>query len=550
MNQPAEWHFLPGRLLHSHCTTLPSGGIPSGSYTDILCEINPKIDFIKNLFCYNSPILLKESSSMASSLHENTLGQFTHQTDVGPVHPTGSCAYNIEQQSYTITGAGANIGWNQDSFHFVWRRLRGDFILTARATFLGAGDNPHLRVGWMARTSLDAGSPHVSATITVIGLPSLEFRRMPGAQTEEIKVDLNGADVIQLERKGNTYIMSVARFGQPFVAVQVSDIDLGGEVYIGLFVCSHEGDSLAQATFQDVRFVKPVEGDFVRERGPFGSHLEILDISTGHRRIVLSADHVFEAPNWTRDGSALIYNCGGLLYRFDLPAGTPSLLDTGQAVRNNNDHVLSSDGSMLAISNHDPEDDLARVYTVPIQGGIPKIITSLGPSYLHGWSPDGRFLVYTGERNGQFDIYRISVEGGEEVQLTSSVGLDDGPEYTPDGRYIYFNSVRSGSMQIWRMEPDGSQPEQMTDDACNNWFPHISPDGKWVVFVSYLPGEVEPGDHPPAKRVYLRLMPLDGGTPKVLAYLYGGQGSMNVPSWSPDSRQLAFVSNTVPFQGS
>ncbi len=173
-------------------------------------------------------------------------------------------------------------------------------------------------------------------------------------------------------------------------------------------------------------------------------------------------------------------------------------------------------------------------------------ITPTGPSYLHGWSPDGQFLVYTGQRHGQFDIYRIAAGGGEEVQLTNSVGLDDGPEYAPDGEYIYFNSVRSGRMQIWRMQADGSGEEQLTDDEYNNWFPHISPDGQWVAFITYLVGEAEPSDHPAAKRIYLRLMPRAGGEPRVLAYLYGGQGTMNVPSWSPDSKRLAFVSNTVP----
>ena len=354
--------------------------------------------------------------------------------------------------------------------------------------------------------------------------------------------------MIQLERKGSTYIMSVAQFGEPFTAVQASEIDLGEVVYLGLFVCSHADEVVEKATFRNVRIVAPVKEGFDRGKDPFGSRMEILDIASGDRRIIYSTDDVFEAPNWTRDGGALIFNCAGQLFRFDLETKMPpALIDTQDVVRNNNDHVLSFDGSLLAISSHTGKEGHSMVYTVPLQGGKPKQVTLTGPSYLHGWSPDGKYLVYTGQRNGAFDIYRIPVEGGDEIQLTNTPGLDDGPEYTPDGKFIYFNSVRSGLMQIWRMKADGSDQEQLTNDEYNNWFPHISPDGQWVIFVTYLVNETAPGDHPAAKRIYLRLMPLDGGTPKVLAYLYGGQGTMNVPSWSPDGKKVAFVSNTVPF---
>ncbi len=272
------------------------------------------------------------------------------------------------------------------------------------------------------------------------------------------------------------------------------------------------------------------------------SSLEILDIATGSRRVVYRTATHLEAPNWTRYGHALIYNSHGRLYRFDLARQAPTLLDTGFATRNNNDHVLSFDGTLLGISHHSAEDQgHAIVYTLPITGGTPRRITAQGPSYLHGWSPDGRFLVYTGQRNGDFDIYRIAVDGGAETQLTTAPGLDDGPEYTPDGGYIYFNSVRSGTMQIWRMRADGSAQEQVTDDAYNNWFPHISPDGRWIVMLSYGQ-EVDPSAHPPGQQVALRLLPTAGGTPQVVAELYGGQGTINVHSWAPDSQQFAFVS--------
>ena len=483
---------------------------------------------------------------MTNSSHPNIPNPFENHSDVGSVRTPGTCVYDSEQQVYSLASAGANIWGDHDDFLFVWRRMRGDFIVTMRAEFIGAGVNPHRKLGWMARTSLDTSSPEVSTGIHGDGLVILQFRRAQAGPTEEVRTALNGADVIQLERQGSTYIMSVAQFGEPFTTVQVTDLDLGDELYVGLYLCSHEEEIVEKATFRDVRVVVPVKADFDRGRDPFASRLEILDVPSGRRRILYSTDSVIEAPNWTRDGKALIYNSAGRLYRLDLQSLTHQIIDTGDVVRNNNDHVLSFDGSMLAISSHAGTENHSMVYTVPLQGGQPTQVTPTGPSYLHGWSPDGRFLVYTGQRNGDYDIYRIPVDGGEEIQLTTAPGLDDGPEYTPDGSYIYFNSVRTGRMQIWRMKPDGSDQEQLTDDEYNNWFPHISPDGSQVVFLSYLVGEVEPSDHPAAKRVYLRTIPLDGGTPTVLAYLYGGQGTMNVPSWSPDGTKMAFVSNTVP----
>lgn len=183
------------------------------------------------------------------------------------------------------------------------------------------------------------------------------------------------------------------------------------------------------------------------------------------------------------------------------------------------------------------------MYYLPITGGEPIKVTKNTPSYFHGWSPDGKEMAFIGQRNGNFDVYKISREGGEEIRLTTAEGLDDGSEYTPDGNYIYFNSVRTGTMQIWRMKPDGSDQEQITHDQLNNWFPHVSPDGKWIVFITFG-NDVDPGDHPFYKQVYLRMMPVSGGKPIVIAYLYGGQGTINVPSWSPDSRKIAFVSNS------
>ncbi|MCJ7488480.1 MAG: biopolymer transporter TolR, partial [Candidatus Aminicenantes bacterium] len=236
----------------------------------------------------------------------------------------------------------------------------------------------------------------------------------------------------------------------------------------------------------------------------------------------------------------------GFLNRFELATGKTTRLETGFATANNNDHVLSFDGKRLGISHHSAEDkDESIVYVLPVKGGTPKRVTPKGPSYLHGWSPDGRSLVYTGGRDGNYDVYRIPVEGGDEVRLTDAPGLDDGPEYAPDGRAIYFNSARTGDMRIWRMAPDGSGQEPVTSGELHDWFPHVSPDGKRIVFLSFQK-DIAAEDHPFYKQVYIRMMSAADGPdePRVIAYVYGGQGTINVPSWSPDGKKIAFVSNS------
>ncbi|HET9635751.1 MAG TPA: DUF5050 domain-containing protein [Gemmatimonadaceae bacterium] len=476
------------------------------------------------------------------------IGIFDGHGDVGTVRRAGSASYDPRTQSYVISGSGQNMWAGRDDFHYVWKRLTGNFILSTRARFIGRGVEAHRKIGWTIRPTLDETSPQVTAALHGDGLMSLQFRRAKGGTTEEIKSpdSLPNADaVIQLERRDGTYVMSVARYGDTLVSTQLTDLALPDTVYVGLFVCAHNDSVVERGEFSNVRITIPPKTGYVPYRDYLGSNLEILDVGTGNATIVHQYQGSFQAPNWTTDGKALIYAQEGKLYRFDLATKTPSVINTDFATRNNNDHVLSFDGRMLAISNHSPADsNVSIVYTVPTTGGVPKRITAKGPSYLHGWSPDGRWLVYVGQRNDEFDIYKISVDGGEETRLTSAKGLDDGPEYTPDGKYIYFNSARTGRMQIWRMRPDGSDQQQITNDNFNNWFPHISPDGKQIVFISF-PLTVPADDHPFYKHVMIRLMPIGGGPARVIAYVFGGQGTINVPSWSPDGKRLAFVSNSA-----
>lgn len=275
------------------------------------------------------------------------------------------------------------------------------------------------------------------------------------------------------------------------------------------------------------------------------SILQIYDVEKMQARVLKVFESHIEAPNWTKDGSSLIYNSNGHIYSFNLDSAESAQIETGICTGCNNDHVLSFDGKQIAISARTDDFNRSRIWTMPITGGEPHLVTPLAPSFLHGWSPDGKTLAYCAQRDGNFDVYCIPVSGGKEVRLTTAEGLDDGPEYSPDGKHIWFNSVRSGSMQIWRMNPDGTQQTQMTDDGYNNWFPHLSPDGENVVFISYNPAEVSAGEHPANKKIKIRMMKAHGSEITTLLDAFGGQGTMNVNSWAPNSREFALVTYEV-----
>lgn len=477
---------------------------------------------------------------------EPSLGIFEKSTDVGNPKLSGSTQFDSISGEYTLSGAGENMWFARDEFHFVSKKVNGDFIMRARVKFIGEATNPHRKFGIMVRDSLTATSPHINAVVHDDGLTSLQFRRKIGDDTEEVKSANTAPNIIQLERKGDKFIFSSAKEGEPFTIVEVDSLSLNREANVGIFVCSHEIDVVETAVFDNVRLIIPAPDDFVPYKDYIGSHIEIMDIESGKRQIVHSAPNSLQAPNWTPDGSALVYNSDGKLYSFDIATAVASEINTGFARNNNNDHVLSFDGKWQGISDHTQDPNHASlIYVLPAGGGEPEQITKDAPSYLHGFSPDGEYMVFTGGRNkaSDLDLYRISRSTKVEEQLTNTPGLDDGSEYSPDGKYIYFCSTRSGLMQIYRMNPDGSDQKQLTFDQFNNWFPHVSPDGKWLVFITYNT-DIRADDHPFYKRVYIRMMPADGGEPKVIAYLYGGQGSMNVPSWSPDGKKIAFVSNT------
>lgn len=466
---------------------------------------------------------------------ENALGIFRASTDVGETAVPGSAQYNPDTREYRLAGSGDNIWYQTDAFHYAWKKCSGDLELTASVTFLGTG-HEHRKAGWMIRQTLEPDSPYVDAVVHGNGLTSMQYRKRKDTPTDEVTTPIKNPALLKLTREGSVVSMEVSEDGRTFRPVGSIVINLADPVYVGLVVCSHDNAVSETALFKNVTLNE--KGSIKEEDRMLRSNLEIMNIETGERKVIYSDNSHFEAPNWSRDGRTLLFNSGGRLYTIPADGGTPKLLDTGFADHCNNDHGYSPDGKQIALSHHDS--DVSKIYIIPAEGGTPRLVTPKGPSYWHGWSPDGKTLAYCAERGGKFDIYTIPAAAGDETRLTDAEGLDDGPEYAPDGKTIYFNSDREGPMLIWKMKSDGSDQNPITfDELYNDWFPHPSPDGKWIVFLSY---NADVQGHPANKEVALRIMRAPDGEPRILTRLFGGQGTLNVNSWSPDGKQFAFVS--------
>ncbi len=492
-----------------------------------------------------------------------SLGMFAAHEDVGApsmIGP-GSATYDPASGTYTVTGGGENMWAAADHFQFVWAKMSGDVALEADVAFVGTepsagAPDPHRKACLVIRQSLDSDSPYADAATHGDGLTSLQWRDAKGAITHEVQASVVRPARLRIEKRGDYVSMYVAGAGEPFhPAGGAARVIFTGDFYVGLAVSAHNTSRRETATFSRVAMSAAT---------PLGAAttlvntLETISLRSKDRRVayVVTQPQRIEAPNWFPDATNTLYfNTRGRFYRVqaDLPGAplntdrmaTPQLVDLGTLTNVNNDHGLTFDGRTWAFSDQSQTVDGKRpslVYMLPVGGSSATRVTPAGPSYFHGWAPDGKSLAYCAERGGNFDIYTIPTAGGEERRLTTNPGKDDGPEYSPDGQFIYFNSDRSGTMQIWRMHPDGSAQEQMTNDEWDNWFPHVSPNGQLLAFLSYERGV---GDHPENKHVRLRVMTLATRATDELARLFGGQGTINVNSWSPNSLYLAFVSYQV-----
>ena len=474
-------------------------------------------------------------------LQAQAVGLFTNHSNVGEAE--GFAEFDNAKSAYKIAGSGANIWGAADAFHYAWKQVSGDISLSANNAFVGEGKNPHRKVVLMVRQSLDPGSVYADVAIHGDGMISLQYRTQANQPTREIRSTTAGPGAtVRLERHGDQFNMVVNKPGlDQDEPPNLTTVVMKDPVYVGIGITSHE------AAVTESSLVSSVKLD-VTPRTRIQSKLTLYDLSSKKTEVVYTADRVFEAPNWSPDGTHLMINSGGDLYKIPPTGGELQKIALSEKVNSNNDHGITRDGKTIAISGRG-EGTGSQVFLANADGSKTRLVASGVPSYFHGFSPDGKWFAYTGERAGNFDLYRMDVEGGVEERLTSHKALDDGPDYSPDGKWIYMNSERSGHNQIWRIPSDGGGDndawvQRVTDGDLCDWFPHPSPNSKWIVMISFPKGT---HGHPANRQVQLRLMPLPGEKvkkvePTAILTLFGGQGTINVNSWSPDSRKFAFVS--------
>jgi TolB protein len=408
-------------------------------------------------------ILLSGALSQTSTpqAQSDQLGLFEAHADVGDNPQKGSVTYKAASGEYRITGGGANIWGSVDAFQFVWKRFSGDVSVSADVQFVGSGAEAHRKAVLMVRQSLDAGSAYADVALHGDGLTALQYRLASGAETLEIRSEVNGPVHIRMERRGDQFTMFAGKSGENLAASAPVTIKLQDPVYVGIGVCSHDANVLETAVFSSVRVAKLTPAEQIPNPTNVRSKISIYDLESKSIHVVYAADKLWEAPNWSPDGKYLLANSGGGLYRFTLDAdgkAQPEKLALDAAYECNNDHGLTRDGKHLAFSAKYASSQESQVFVASSEGTKPRLLTPNHPSYFHGWSRDGKWLAFVGKRGDYFNVFRIPASGGNEERLTSSPANDDGPDYSPDGKWIYVNSNRSGGWDIWRFPAEGAGP--------------------------------------------------------------------------------------------
>ena len=481
---------------------------------------------------------------------QSSVGIFEGESDIGTLLHPGASEYDSAKKTYTLTSGGENMWAAEDDFHFVWKKVTGDITFSADIAFATTTGNPHKKGVLMVRRTLDNDSDYVDAALHLAGLTSLQSRDQKGATTREVQSWLSSPKRLRLEKRGSYFFLFVAGDDGVFhLSGGSMKLALDGPFYVGLGACAHDKDAVEKVVFSNV----DLAAASALGSPKLFSTLEAVPVQSTDRRSVYVTEGKIESPNWTRDGSELLFDANGHIMKIAAKGGTPEAVDTGRLDHLGSHHGISPDGTMLALTEESKKGK-ATIYVMPLGGGKLRPVTKLVPSWWQGWSPDGKTLLFTGIRKDvalevapvpglggkgkdSYGILTIPAAGGEETALHAGDG--DNPVYSADGKYIYFDSVRGGSRQVWRMLADGTKPEPVTNDEFVNWHPHASPDGQQLAFLSC---DRSMAGNSGAKDIQVRSMALADRTIRVIANISGGDGTFDSAPWSADSKTLSFVS--------
>ena len=490
--------------------------------------------------------LLTLPGIVAAATQTNALGLFAGQAELGHGTPRGNATYSGVTDVYTLTSNGANTWYHVDDFHFAWKKMSGDMTLTADISFPPAAytqePNPHRKGILMFRQTLDAGAAYVAAGAHGSGMTALQYRRVRGANTEDIELNIDAPQTVRIEKRGDVFTLYLSMKGEPLHPVGASvSLHLTEPFYVGLGALSHDTDTLDKVEFRHVRLEPTASAS--NSQPVLYSTLQTIQTEDQFRRAMLirSVPALMQSANWAPDGKSIyVLEDGRILnipYLTPEVGGPPRTVAASGLADCSGNLGLSPDGKWLAVSCADMHGGPHEVYVVPPDGaGTPRKVTqSTTPSFFHAWSPDSHTIAFTRGSAGKADIFTIAAAGGTEKRLTHDT-VNDGPDYSPDGKLIYFDSARSGSTQIWRMQADGSAAEQITDDDGINSSPHMSPDGKSIAFLSQPRGSGEAIG--PAT---LKIMAFSEGLIRTLADFQGTRDSFSMYGWG-DNNHVAFIS--------
>jgi len=483
------------------------------------------------------------------------LGIFQGSADVGrpSVIGPGAARYDWRTRSYELTGGGANMWGTGDHFRYLWLKVSGDVALEASVRFTDSQPDsgeaqPHRKACLVVRQSLDSSAAYADAALHADGLTSLQWRDAPGAVTHEVQSATSAPTRLRIEKRGDYVSMYVAQGAEPLrPSGGATRLALSGPFYLGLGVTAHDSTRWETATFTDVRVARlaPATTD-----DAVVSTIETISLRSKDRRVaaVETASSPVVGAWWYPDSTRMLYFRDGdeqlSRVQADLPGrpASPNRIATPQRVRSTitscRECQTADTGRRWSVRDDDSHTNPTLALSWTESASAAFVTGNADPELgmIARWSPDGSALVFASLKDHQ--IYLVRARSREPSKLTTR-GRNADPVFSPDGRYVYFSSDRSGRWQLWRVNLDGSTPEQLTRDDAESSRPYVSPDGRSIAFLSFDGATTNRGALRDAR---LRLLTLADGKVEELAKLLAGDSSLAAYPWSPDGQYLAFVS--------